>query len=134
VVTRRWQSWRGRAIEPIIREALERVGTDDGFPWPQTETVGGWWNRQFDPEVDLVGADHAPVARHLTFVGSIKWLDSPFDTHDLDELRGAASRVPGFVPGDTGLIIVSRSGVANRIDTNDVGLRWTDTDVVAAWH
>jgi hypothetical protein len=27
--------------------------------WPQVDAVGGWWNRRFDPEVDLGGADRS---------------------------------------------------------------------------
>ncbi|MET7490093.1 hypothetical protein [Streptomyces sp. NPDC005538] len=34
----------------------------------------GWWNRQNNPEIDLVGADHEPVARQVHFVGPVKWL------------------------------------------------------------
>jgi hypothetical protein len=27
------------------------------LPWPAAGTVGGWWNRAFDPEIDLIGAE-----------------------------------------------------------------------------
>jgi hypothetical protein len=73
LVIRRWPSWRGRAVEPTIREALSRAATD--LPWPEATAVGGWWNRAFDPEIDLVGADREPVARKLWYAGSVKWLD-----------------------------------------------------------
>jgi alpha-1,2-mannosyltransferase len=36
-------------------------------PRPEAEAVAGWWNRRFDPEVDLVGADRSPVASHVYF-------------------------------------------------------------------
>jgi hypothetical protein len=41
------------------------------------EAVGGWWNRQFDPEIDLVGADRSPVASRICFVGSVKVAGQP---------------------------------------------------------
>lgn len=34
--------------------------------------VGGCWNRTNDVEIDIVGADRAPIANELLFVGSIK--------------------------------------------------------------
>jgi uncharacterized protein len=76
LIRRRWATWRGRAVEPIIRDALSRAAPD--LPWPEADVVGGWWNRTFDPEVDLIGADRAPVARTLFYAGSVKWLDRPF--------------------------------------------------------
>ncbi len=132
LLKRRWSGWRGRAVEPLIRESLERSCAAGSTPWPDTEAVGGWWNRQFDPEIDLVGADRSPVATRLFFVGSVKWLDSPFDAHDLAELVRNASAVPGAVPGTTGLAIVSRSGLAPGIDRM-ANLRWGADEVVAAW-
>ncbi|WP_280343454.1 hypothetical protein [Nocardia abscessus] len=69
----------------MIRESLLRLLPDDR--WPETETVGGWWNRRNNPEIDLIGADREPVAKAIHFVGSIKWLeDRPFDRHDYDTL------------------------------------------------
>ncbi|MET8272491.1 MULTISPECIES: hypothetical protein [unclassified Streptomyces] len=46
-------SWRDRAVEPVIREALRRL-TDDRLP-EDTNAIGGYWTRANDPEVDLVG-------------------------------------------------------------------------------
>ena len=42
-VRRDWLSWRGRAVEPLVRDALERLLPDDRFPG--VRHVGGWWNR-----------------------------------------------------------------------------------------
>ena len=131
LVERRWTSWRGRAVEPLIREALEIAGAAGTLPFPDVQAVGGWWNRQFSPEVDLIGADRAPVARALYFAGSVKWLGTPFEQRDLDELVGAAALVPGFVPGSTGLAAVSLSGFAVEIGPLD--LRWGPADVIGAW-
>lgn len=69
LISRRWASWRGRAVEPVIREALSLTAAD--LPWPGATAVGGWRNRAFDPEIDLVGADRAPVASQLSYVGSV---------------------------------------------------------------
>ncbi|MCZ4507574.1 ATP-binding protein [Streptomyces sp. ActVer] len=137
LVQRRWASWRGRAVEPLIREALELAAASGDFPWPDTEFVGGWWNRQFSPEIDLVGADRAPVAGTLCFAGSVKWLASPFDQHDLTALRTGAAQVPGFTPGSTGLAVVSLSGATGPVDGSGTGggveLVWGPRDVISAW-
>jgi len=78
------------------------------LPWPDAVAVGGWWNRAFQPEIDLVGADRAPVARKIYYVGSVKWLDRAFDDHDLAAMQRDAIAVPGFEPGQTRLAAVSR--------------------------
>jgi AAA+ ATPase superfamily predicted ATPase len=108
-IRRSWTSWRGRAIEPVVREALRRL--PERLP-PGTGEVGGYWTRTNDPEIDLVGADRGPVARHLTFLGSVKWQDNrPFDPHDLARLIQHRTRMPGATD-DTPLLAVSRAGAA----------------------
>jgi AAA+ ATPase superfamily predicted ATPase len=106
-----WTSWRGRAIEPVIRDALERlappvsIGTD-GAPG----VVGGYWTRSNAPEIDLVIADRAPIAKQVIALGSIKWLEkAPFDSHDLAELHAHRTQLPGAA-ADAALIAVARSG------------------------
>ncbi|MPY78863.1 MAG: AAA family ATPase [Actinophytocola sp.] len=131
--TRRWTSWRGKAVEPLIREALELAAVSGNLPWSSAEVVGGWWNRQFNPEIDLVGADRAPVARQITFAGSIKWLGSPFDRHDLNELLESVRHLPGFEPGRSGLAVVSLSGTAADLHDTGVELVWGASEVVSAW-
>jgi hypothetical protein len=133
LVERRWAAWRGRAVEPLVRESLELAAVAGALPWPEVAAVGGWWNRQFSPEIDLIGADRAPVARRLYFAGSVKWLASPFDTHDLAALRQGVVRVPGFDPATTGLAVVSLSGTAERLDASAIDLLWGPGDVVGAW-
>jgi len=104
-----WTTWRGRAIEPVIREALVRllpIGGIDG------QAVGGYWTRMNTPEVDLVGADRGPVAKRVTFAGSIKWLDNQaFTSADLTALAGKVGEIPG-AGSETPLVVVSRSGVS----------------------
>ncbi|HEX5494204.1 MAG TPA: DUF234 domain-containing protein [Mycobacteriales bacterium] len=133
LVERRWSAWRGRAVEPLVREALELAGLAGELPWPDVEAVGGWWNRRFDPEVDLVGADRAPVARRLFFAGSVKWLGSRFDRHDLGALRRGVAGIPGLRPEETGLVVVSLGGTSSGLDLRPADLAWGPRDVVAAW-
>lgn len=106
---RQWTTWRGRAVEPLVRESLARLLPLDGVP--DAPVVGSYWTRTNDLEIDIVGADRAPVAAEVRFLGSIKWLEQrPFDAHDLRELVGARQRMLG--PDATApLIAVSRSGV-----------------------
>ncbi|MFI1367364.1 ATP-binding protein [Streptomyces griseochromogenes] len=127
-IERSWTSWRGRAVEPVVRDSLMRLLPDDA--WPDTEAVGGWWNRQNNPEIDLIGADRTPVARNLHFAGSIKWLDDrPFDHHDYDTLTRDAAAIPGASP-DTPLVAVSRSGTHGHLPLTQV---WGPQDLVDAW-
>jgi AAA+ ATPase superfamily predicted ATPase len=106
-----WSAWRGSAIEPVIRDSLNRI--TDQLPG-QPEVVGNYWTRANDPEVDLIGADREPVAQRIAFVGSIKWREShPFDERDLAALIAARSRVPG-ASEDTHLVAVARSGVSAK--------------------
>ncbi|WP_433791317.1 ATP-binding protein [Actinoplanes sp. CA-252034] len=131
VLEARWSTWRGNAVEPIIRDALAIAAGAGELPWTDTWEVGGWWNRQANPEVDLVGADRAPIASRIAFAGSIKWQDGPFDRHHLDELLRHAPLIPGFQPGTSGLVVVSRSG--SDLPSGAVDLIWGPDDVVRAW-
>jgi uncharacterized protein len=130
ILRRRWTSWRGRAVEPVIREALSLSAAD--LPWPEALAVGGWWNRAFDPEVDLIGADKAPVAGKIYYAGSVKWLERPFDERDLADLRSGAAAVPGFQIGRTALVTVSRAG-ASEGAARQLALSWHPRDVVGAF-
>ncbi|MDA1360504.1 ATP-binding protein [Glycomyces luteolus] len=121
-----WTSWRGRAIEPVVRDALWRLA-DDRLP-AGSEVIGGYWTRTNDPEIDLVGADRGPVAKRITFVGSVKWLDrKPFDRRDLAALEAHRAQLPGATES-TPLLAVSRSGcIAEGIEA------LTPEDLIAAW-
>lgn len=132
-VARRWSSWRGRAVEPLVREAMELAGAAGELPWAQVTAVGGWWNRQFDPEVDLVGVDRLPVAREVAFAGSIKWLSGPFDGRDLSALVTGAAQVPGFDPASSGLAVVSLSGITSDVEHARIQAVWGPRDVLGAW-
>lgn len=121
-----WTVWRGKAIEPVVQEALLRL--PDRLP-PGTGAVGGYWTRTGDPEIDLVGGDRQPVAKVVTFVGSVKWQEHrPFDVHDLGRLAQHRDQLPG-ADADTPLLAVSRTG--STVDGLDV-LR--PADLLAAYH
>jgi AAA+ ATPase superfamily predicted ATPase len=123
---RSWTSWRGRAIEPVIREALRRL--PPGKLPNGTDVIGGYWTRSNNPEVDLIGADQAPVASKLSLVGSVKWLENrPFDSHDLARLIDHRFAVPG-TDESTSLLVVSRSG-ANTDGAEVLG----PEDLLTAW-
>lgn len=123
-----WTSWRGRAIEPVIRESLLRLLPDEsGLDAP---AVGAYWTRTNDVEVDLIGADRQPIANQITFVGSIKWLDNrPFDHHDLTELIVHRNRVPGATD-HTPLVAAARAGSTAGGLVHAVG----PAELLAAWH
>jgi hypothetical protein len=101
-----WTSWRGRAIEPLLRESLARLLPDGVLP--SAPAIGSYWTRSNSIEIDIVGADREPVAKHLLFLGSIKWLErSAFDNHDLLALqRHRAAITDDPVP----LVAISRGG------------------------
>ncbi|MDA8025216.1 MAG: ATP-binding protein [Actinomycetota bacterium] len=122
-----WTSWRGRAIEPIVRESLARLLPLDGLA---AEAVGGYWTRTNVPEVDIIGADRNPLAKVITFAGSIKWLETePFDNGDLNALAAATLQVPG-ASKDTPLIAVSRSGVGPNVNA---AFKFGPDDLIKAW-
>lgn len=126
-----WNSWRERAIGPVIRESVARLILDDA-PWDFTDAIeiGAYWTRSNDVEVDLVAGDRAPVANRIGFVGSIKWYESQaFSRRDGRQLAQMASRVPG-ASEDTPLVAVSR--VEPTEDTTaDITL--TAEDLITAW-
>ena len=121
-----FSSWRGRAIEPILREALQRLLPISGI---DAGAVGGYWTRTNVPEIDLIGADREPIARSITFAGSIKWLDTaPLTQADLIELVTNAQLVPG-IDATTPLIAVSRTAVTAK----GAALTLVSHDLLSAW-
>lgn len=106
-----WNSWRGRAAEPVLRDALARLAPPEiDLPGKVPGIVGAYWTRTNRPDVDIVVGDRRPAAKHIVAVGSIKWRDKqPFDSHDLAALQLERSAVPGATV-DSQLIAVSRAG------------------------
>lgn len=103
-----WPTYRGGAIEPTIRDALERMLPAARFG--NAKYVGSYWNRTHTVQVDLVAGDTRPVAKHVELVGSVKWRDAqPFDSADGNALIAHRTQVPG-ADGATRLVGVSRNG------------------------
>ncbi|MEV0787221.1 hypothetical protein AB0I52_30510 [Streptomyces sp. NPDC050423] len=62
-------------------------------------------------------ADRAPVAKKITLVGSVKWLEKkPFDNRGLARLITHRSQLPG-ADDTTPLLAVTRSGCAADVPT-----------------
>ena len=122
-----WTSFRGRAIEPIIRGGIERILPDARFG--AARFVGGYWTRDNRVEVDLIGGADTAHADPVAFIGSIKWRESePFDRTDLATLITHREEVPGA--GERSILVgVSRNGY----DTADLDVELGPTDIVNAW-
>lgn len=126
-VNESWTAYRGRAVEPLIRESLERITATDPV-LARVRVLGSYWTRAGDAEVDLVGVDQWPGATQVAVVGSIKWRErSPFDRRDLAALAGQRTDVPGA--DGAALIAVSRSGCTVR----DIDRAYGPQDLVSAW-
>lgn len=105
-----WTAWRGRAIEPVVRDALANMRHIAGLP--DADVVGSYWTRSNVPEIDLIGADRAPIAKRLAYAGSIKWLEHrPLDQADINRLVADLAGVPGATPSMP-LVAVSLAGVS----------------------
>lgn len=129
-IERDWPTYRGRAIEPLVRDALERLLDDPataGRLGPARH-VGAWWRRDHSIEVDLVGGDR-PDPTRIGFIGSIKWRDrGRFAKRDLDELASARAVVPGAAGAK--LVAVSRSGFEKGLGADAT---FGPDDLLAAW-
>lgn len=119
-----WPDWRGRAVEPLVREGVERLLPDPRLG--SAAAVGAWWDRH--EEVDLVGADAATAPAEVAFVGSVKWRDRRgFGREDARDLAAARARIPGAASAL--LVGVSAAGFRSA----DLDLALTADDLLAAW-
>lgn len=121
-----WPTWRGKAIEPLLRESLLRLAPHLA-PLRAIESVDAWWDRSGTNEWDAVGTGHdkLPVA-----VGSIKWRESqPFGQRDLSDLATARSVIPHAEQAK--LLAITASGTAPEVAV-DVTL--DAADLLGAWH
>lgn len=122
-----WPEYRGKAIEPMVREAIERMLPDKRFGGARY--VGGYWTRTNDVEVDLIGADKELRPARIDFVGSIKWKErSAFDSRDLGHLVAQRPRLPG-VDDATLNVGVSRTG----FDVADLDVKLDSDELMCAW-
>lgn len=128
-IERLWTSWRGRAVEPVIRAGLARLLPDDRLP--DAEAVGGWWNRQNNPEIDLVGVDRErPTPTRVAFTGSVKWLENDtFGKRELEDLIAGSMSIPGRDYA-TPLVAVSRAGVEQGLP---LAATFGPDELIQAW-
>jgi len=57
--------------------------------------VGGWWNRNNNPEVDIVATRDAK-GRGIVALGTVKWRENaPITRNDVATLHNARGRCPG---------------------------------------
>lgn len=129
-IERDWAAYRGWAMEPLVRDALERL-LDEPATSEQvggSRCVGAWWRRDHSVEVDLVGGDRAEPTR-IGFVGSIKWRErGRFSADDLEELAAARAQVPGAE--NAKLVAVNRNGFEDGLDLDAM---FGPDELIEAW-
>jgi AAA+ ATPase superfamily predicted ATPase len=123
-----WSTFRGHAIEPIVRACIERMLPDERFAG--ANFLSSYWTRTNDPEVDLVGHDDDRRPTRVEFIGSIKWRETaPFSRDDSARLAAVSTRVPLTSDG-TLLVGVSRSGFSPKAKLDvELGPR----ELIEAW-
>ena len=127
-VLREFTTFRGRSVEPTIRQAVERILPDARFG--SATYVGAYWNRTGTIEVDVVGGDALPVAASVSFIGSIKWREQrPFQRADAGRLGGQRADVPG-AGDDVRLVGISRSGFDDDVQLD---VKLGPEDIVSAY-
>lgn len=129
-IRRDWPTYRGRAVEPIVRLALERLLLDPALSTQLGEArhVGGWWRRDGSVEIDLVGGDRPDPSR-IGFLGSVKWReDGPFTAEDAKHLAEARAVVPGAASAK--LIAVTRKPQRKN---PGVDRMFSARDLIGAW-
>jgi uncharacterized protein len=126
-IERSWGPWRGRAVEPVIHDALLRIAPDLGFR--EVAAVGAWWNRVHNPEIDVVAKNDGRHA-DIVFAGSIKWHETrPFGLREYSALLRDVHSVPG-VSDQTTLLAVTRTGeAADGVPIRCLG----PADLLTAW-
>lgn len=119
-----WSSWRGLAIEPVVRDAVLRLAPS--IPaLAQVTDAGPWWNRDNSVEVDLVASTGSTVEALAT----ITWRERRRVTAgEVRHLASARSVVPHA--GGARLVVVCPAGTEPSTDA-DVVL--DASDLLQAW-
>lgn len=126
-VEQNWGTYRGRAVEPLVRASIDRLLPDPRLG--ETLRVGSYWTRSADVEVDLVGSADTGTPRGIPMLGSVKWREhASFDRADLAALQRARDQVPG-ADADTLLVAVSRT----TPQTGGLDAFLGPADLVEAW-
>lgn len=129
-IERDWPVYRGRAIEPLVRTALERLLADPSLSerLGGARHVGAWWRRDHSIEVDLVGGDR-PDPGTIGLVGSVKWRErGAFSAEDLADLARQRAQVPGAEGAK--LVAVSRTGFGKGLGADAT---FGPDELLAAW-
>jgi AAA+ ATPase superfamily predicted ATPase len=108
-----WSTWRGKAIEPLVREGVLRLAPRLGSPYDTITTVDAWWDRKGSAEYDLVAcARGGPLA-----IGSVKWRErGRFNSRDLARLAEGRATVP-YASGAR-LVAVAPQGAAQDVNAD----------------
>lgn len=120
---RSWESWRGVAVEPVVRESVWRLASS--HPRLQgVESVGAWWNRRGDVEVDLVARDRQGV----TAIGTVKWRGAkPITSGEVRELMAVRTRLGA----DEQALLIGVCPAGAR--TSELDLVFDAGDLLSAW-
>ncbi len=88
---RDYSSWRGKTIEPLVRDALARLArADERFA--TVSEAGAWWDRSGTREYDVAAADRGGT---VAWLGTIKWRpDGPVDSREVHRLAQGRADVP----------------------------------------
>ncbi|HUG85609.1 MAG TPA: ATP-binding protein [Euzebya sp.] len=122
---RDFESWRGRAVEPLVHNAISRLASTSEI-LAGVETVGSWWDRTNEHEYDIVAADRHGLVR---CVGTVKWRPRrPLTAPELTALAEGRAAVPKAA--SAALIAVCPAG-ANNDAVADLTL--TADDIIAAF-
>ncbi len=125
-VLRQWPDYRGKAIEPIVRESVARLMPIGDH---NAHSIGSFWSRDGGTEVDIVGIAGAGKGRRVSLVGSIKWRHQrPFSGADASALASQASLVASTY-ASTVLVAVSCSG----FDVRDIPITLGPAELLEAW-
>jgi uncharacterized protein len=128
-IDRSWQDYAGTAVEPLVRDAIERLLPDEDR-FGRTRYVGGYWTRRHEVQVDLVGTADEGKSPRVELVGSIKWrARKRFGPGELSQLESLAAQVPGVEPS-TLRVGVSRTGFTPELE---LPVALAPDDLVAAW-